>query len=512
MSNKASDQLHRLIKSMSKPEKRYFKVFSSRHIIGDENNYQTLFDAIDKQEEYDEEKLLKKFKDKGFVNRFSIAKNRLYNALLKSLDSFHSNSSIEAQIHRQVHAAEILYNKSLYDQSRKVLNSARKIAEKHELHTVLLEISKWEKRIIEKNNYDEIQQASELDTLLHRDLDILEKLRVTEELWNIKSKIFSQLYRQGKVRSESETGHFKQLIEEARKRLSDKEIGVENQYLLHHISSAYHFALGEYGRCYPFLKENIELIRKHPHLFEEEPGIYLSVLTNTIYVGMRTGNKNETYTYLDELQKYSASLESRMNEDLAIRLFSLGKSTELTLYAQNGEFEKGLEIIPEIKLGLAAFDEHLSNVRKAHFCFNIAVIYFGLEEHHEALRWVNKLLNNIDIDKSKDIHCIAQILNLVIHLELGNKELLPYTLRSTQRFLTTRNKVFEFENIMLAFINEMLKKRTQKSLEGLYGELSEKLQELRQNPFEQFVFEYFDFLSWAKSKCNGKKFREQLAA
>ena len=108
MSNKASDQLHKLIKSMSKPEKRYFKVFSSRHIIGDENNYQTLFDAIDKLDDYDEEKLMKKFKDKVFVQRFSIAKNRLYNALLKSLDSFHANSSVEAQLHRQVHSAEIL--------------------------------------------------------------------------------------------------------------------------------------------------------------------------------------------------------------------------------------------------------------------------------------------------------------------------------------------------------------------------------------------------------------------
>lgn len=38
MSNKASDSLHRLIKSLTKPEKRYFKVFSSRHVIGDQNN------------------------------------------------------------------------------------------------------------------------------------------------------------------------------------------------------------------------------------------------------------------------------------------------------------------------------------------------------------------------------------------------------------------------------------------------------------------------------------------
>lgn len=512
MSNKASDQLHRLIKSMSKPEKRYFKVFSSRHIIGEENNYQTLFDAIDRQEDYDEEKLLKKFKDKGFVNRFSIAKNRLYNALLKSLDSFHSNSSVEAQIHRQVHAAEILYNKSLYDQAKKVLNSARKVAEKHEMYTVLLEISKWDKRLVEKNNYDEIQDSSELDALLQRDLEILNNLKANEELWNIKSKLFSQLYRQGKVRSESETGEFKKLIEEAKNRLNDQNIGVENQYLLHHISGAYHFALGQYELCYPYLKKNIALIQDNMFLFEEEPGIFISVLTNAIYVGMRTQNRKETFEHLETLRSFSQSLESKMNEDLSIRLFSLGKSTELTLYAQSGEFEKGLEIIPEIKLGLGAFDEHLSHVRKAHFYFNIAVIYFGLEQYHEALKWVNKLLNNVDIDKTKDIHCIAQILNLVIHLELGNKELLPYTIRSTQRFLSTRNKVFEFENVMLAFVNEMLKKRSNKSLESLYCDLVEQLETLKQNSFEHFVFEYFDFLSWAKSKCSGKKFREQLAA
>ena len=65
---------------------------------------------------------------------------------------------------------------------------------------------------------------------------------------------------------------------------------------------------------------------------------------------------------------------------------------------------------------------------------------------------------------------------------------------------------------MLAFVNEMLKKRSSKNSENQYQQLIEDLEKLKNNPFEQFVFEYFDFLSWAKSKQNGKKFREQLAA
>ena len=62
---------------MSKAEKRYFKLYSSRHTLGEKNNYSILFDAIDKQEEYDEGKLMKKFKGEAFTNRFSISKRRL---------------------------------------------------------------------------------------------------------------------------------------------------------------------------------------------------------------------------------------------------------------------------------------------------------------------------------------------------------------------------------------------------------------------------------------------------
>jgi hypothetical protein len=169
MSNVVSDNLHKLVKSLTKAEKRYFKVFSSRHIIGDNNNYELLFDAIDKQEVYDEEKLLRKFKDKSFTQRFSISKNRLYSAILKSLDSFHGESSVQAQLHKQLHAIEILYHKSLYDQCLKLLNSARKVAENHECFLLLMEIQRWEKRVLEKDHYEANPDAEELQGLALRD-------------------------------------------------------------------------------------------------------------------------------------------------------------------------------------------------------------------------------------------------------------------------------------------------------------------------------------------------------
>lgn len=512
MSNVVSDNLHRLIKSLSKPEKRYFKVFSSRHVIGENNNYLILFDAIDKQEEYNEEKLLKKFKDKTFINRFSISKNRLYAAILKSLDAFHSNSSVEAQLQRQLHGVEILYHKSLYDQSLKQLHSARKVAEKYEKLTILADIAKWEKRILEKDNYEELESDKALENILKSDRDLLQTLQSFNELWYVKSKIFTQLYQQGKVRNTAELNELKAIIDAAAGRMEGKQTSTENTYMLNHIQSAYQFSLGNYADCYLHISNNLKLIDKKPHLFSEEPNIYISVLTNAIYVGMRLGKWAEALKNVEKLRQLPKKLELQKNEDLDIRLFTLSKSTELTLYAQSGDFENGLELIPGIEEGLRKYDGKISSVRKAHFYFNIAVIHFGLERYHEALKWINKLLNNVEIDKTRDIHCMAQILNLVIHLELGNKDLLPYALRSTQRFLETRNKVYRFESVMLDFVNEILKKRQSKADEQLYQMLIQSLQELRTDGFEHTVFEYFDFLAWAKSKLGDKKYRELLAA
>src|SRR5688572_25315339 len=153
MSNKASNSLFELVKSLNKAEKRYFKVYSSRHTIGEENGYIKLFDYIEKMDEYDEEVLFKDFKGQPLLNKFSITKARLYTNVLKSLDSFYSNSSIDAQLFRQIHSADILFNKGLYAQAEKLLSSVEKQAEKYERLYLVMEIRSRRKMLLENNLY-----------------------------------------------------------------------------------------------------------------------------------------------------------------------------------------------------------------------------------------------------------------------------------------------------------------------------------------------------------------------
>src|SRR5688572_25646962 len=85
-----------LIKSLSKSEKRYFKLFADNG--KSDSNYLQLFEAIDKQEEFDEDAIRKKFKGKAFTAQLHVAKIYLSELILKSLRNFHANDSVNGQV------------------------------------------------------------------------------------------------------------------------------------------------------------------------------------------------------------------------------------------------------------------------------------------------------------------------------------------------------------------------------------------------------------------------------
>lgn len=514
MSNKASESLHRLIKSLSKSEKRYFNLYSSRHTLGEKNNNLILFEAIDKQDEYNEEALLKQFKKETFINKFSITKARLYDLILDSLTAFHANSSIDATLKRDLHCAEILYKKTLYDQCAKLLTSAKKIAHKYERHSSLLEINLWEKRLMEQNNYEGKSDEAILKVLEEDDL-ISEKIKNFNDYWNIKSRFFIILNKQGKVRNSEALERFKKIIDNTLLNSEEKALSIETKYLYFHIYSAYYFGIGDYEKSYVNLIKNVELIETHPDIFKEEPNIYFSVLTNAIYIGHQLKKYDEVFSNLKKMRSSIKAVDTSKNEDLAVRMFSSANSIELTIYLQMGEFDKAVSLVPIIEEGLKKYEDKISKVKLAYFYFSVAAVYFGAEKYSLALKWINKIINSPDVEESEDIYCFAQIISLIIHIELKHDDFIPHAFKSTYKYLNTRNRVYKFENVFLEFIGKVLKTTKREEQIAYYKSLKEALIKLKSDSFERAAFEYFDFISWAESKIERVSFRtiieEQLS-
>lgn len=507
MAAKVSESLHELIKYLTKSEKRYFKLFSARHVVGEENNYVILFDFVDSQTEYDEEAIFKHFKGQAFLNKFSITKKRLYDQIINSLDSFHSNASIAAQIYKLLHSADILYNKSLYEQSRKQLRSAEKLAVKHEMYNLLSEISLKYKRLAENNG---VVDALEIDKIMQTDLIAQSQNFTYNIFWNLKSKLFALLHSKGISRTQADLKEFEAIISELEIAKAKSEPTAASNYLYNHIYAAYYFAIGSFESCYNHLKENINLFEELKNRIQEHPNQYFSILTNAIYIANKLKKTADSEALLLKLKEFNQEIENSNNQDLKIKLFASSSSIELTILSMKGDLDKAFEVIPEIEKGLVDFESKLTSNRRAFLCFKIACIHFINGDMHEALKKINQILNDRDLDKQEDILSFAQIINLLIHFEMENDQLLTYTIRNTQRFLKNKNRLYAFEEMFLKFLNKANLADNEVNQNEIIEDLYFEISRLKDDDFQKVAFEYFDFASWAESKVHKKSLQKLI--
>jgi hypothetical protein len=157
-----TDDLFLLIKSMSKNEKRYFKLQVENV---KERKYIKLFDKIDKQQAYDESKIRLAFAHESFIKQLPVAKNYLYALILKVLSAYHSDRTVDFRIRTALNNIEILFSKNLFKQCIKIIKREKKTAAYLERYALLLELLKWERRIhsieLSTNTIEVFQEISE---------------------------------------------------------------------------------------------------------------------------------------------------------------------------------------------------------------------------------------------------------------------------------------------------------------------------------------------------------------
>ena len=126
MTKDQKEHLFILIKSLSKSEKRQFKLFVNRMGSNLDSKFLNLFNLLEKSNRYDEKLILKK--EIVTKQQLSNLKAHLYKQILISLRLNPANKNIRLQIREQLDFATILYQKGLYKQSLKLLDKSKNMA------------------------------------------------------------------------------------------------------------------------------------------------------------------------------------------------------------------------------------------------------------------------------------------------------------------------------------------------------------------------------------------------
>ena len=503
MPRKSQDHVHRLIRSMTRAEKRYFKLFTGRGTASEPRSSHLLFDAIAAMPEYDEPALMRKFSGEPFTRRFSIAKRRLYESILRSLDANHAESSVDARLHRLLHQVELLHQRALYEDAEKMLQSVRRLAEEHDRAPALLAAAEWERRLIECRNYAGVSE-DRLNELLEVVRGARSSQAEVDALWDLKSRLLMMLYRDGQARDAETRAKVMAMLDHPLLRDENELTTAKARFYFHHLRGAAAFAIGDMGTCHVHLARNLELLNKERSRFIDEPNLVLGVMSNLIYACIRTGRYAEASKLLKAFRLVPGQWNMPESDDLDLKLFSTTMSLELSIHSGSGEFNKALELAPVVERGLVKHAERLGPVRKAGLHYQMAYAAFGAGHHEKALHWLNELLNQVRLDDSSDTVCFGRMLQLLALYEVGKLDLLVYTLRNTERFLRLRERKYRFEPLLLTFIRDLTKARTEEARRSLMITFREELGTVLADPLEQPILDHFDPIAWVDSKLTGK--------
>ncbi len=139
---KPTTELFDLIKSLNRSERRYFKLNAS--VQKGNKNYLKLFEAVDSQTAYGEQFLKKKYKNEKFITNLTVTKNYLYKLNVRSLNSYYNEKSVDTKLNNLLNKCRLLYNKALFRQYFKSVQSGKEMAVKFEMFSYQLEFLELE--------------------------------------------------------------------------------------------------------------------------------------------------------------------------------------------------------------------------------------------------------------------------------------------------------------------------------------------------------------------------------
>ena len=506
---KPSDELFKLIKSLTKSEKRFFKLSSS--LQSGEKNYLKLFDAIEKQLEYNEEDIKNTFKKENFIKHLPSEKNHLYKLILKSLRAYHADNSVVSQLQEDIKNVEILFKKALYKEAGKVLNKSKKLAYSYERFYYLFELISWEKQLLEEE-YKAGNFHKDLDELITEEKDVLEKLRNLAEYRILYSKINYVFRKGGYARNDEE----KAIVEDIKnyhlikgKNTAKSKSAAATCYYIQGLCAIVNH---DYALSYEKFSKVVKIFEANSMLISEIPHQYIKSLNNLLFCYLDVKDFDSFFDLLGKIR----ALENQpgfTSIDIKMKLFTSTYTAELVAYDFMGEYENGIEIVDDIVAGIDKYQDKISKEEEILFYYNIAYVFFGANFLKNSLRWLNKVLNDNELNLRQDVYSFARLFSLVVHYELENYDLLDYMVKSTARFYQKRRKEYgreyKFEGVFIKYIKKLAKASNNKDKQRiLFVNLKAEMQVVVTENYEKVALNYFDFISWADAKIEGRPFME----
>lgn len=502
----SQDPLFQLIKSLSKSEKRNFKLYANRFHASEDKKFIRLFNAIEKLNEYNDEKILQKAPG---INKSQLSnlKAHLYKQLLLCLRLNSINSDLDIYLREQIDYAKVLYNKGLYVQALKIVDKARQMAAEFEKNILLLEILEFEKLI--EGQYITHSIENKAEELSAETNALTKKINGTNQFSNLSIRLYGLYLKVGHVRNEKDFHFVNEFFKSNLPAYNHDELSFYERLYLYQSYVWYNYMTQDFLMCYKYASKWVELYEQHPNLISSQVELYLKGLHNLLAALFMIDHKAKFDLMLRQLDALEKEDFIHNNDNNSVLYFQYKYLNKINHHFMHGTFTEGIKIVEEIEDGIEHFKNKLDHHRVMNFYYKIGCMYFGSGNNRQAIRYLNKVINNKETSIRSDLQCFARILNLIAHYELGNMEMVEYQIRSVFRFLSKIEEMNLVQQHVMGFLRRSFSMNAHE-VKKEFIRLRSSLIRLKDHPFEKRAFLYLDIISWLTCKIENRTVQEVI--
>lgn len=429
------EELFVLIQSLSKSEKRYFHVFCSQ-LGGKERNYIRLFDAIAKQEVYDEGAIKQQFTGETFVKQLHVTKHYLRNLILKSLRNYHAGFTKTAEVRELLHNVEVLYQRELFQHCRQELQKAEELARTYQIDTAMMEVLEWQRKLSQALAPTDV---AAVEAILNYQQRVVERWTITLQYWQLTIDVARSFGRV--ITKKTKIPHLLSSPEHAPT--------VQTKVLYYHCLSHIALQKGKPKRAEKAFEELLTYLEQEQNIVRENPGLYVSSVNNFVSLLIFRKKHQKALAILHRVrQMYSqwrVSGENRILLKQIVRSYNI----ELEIYRDTKDVETYADMIAHVEQFVEGNVGAIPTEYLLSLWFQLASVFFLQKKYTRALHWINFILDNKQHHTRPDLHVHGRMLNLLIHWELRNFFVLRYYVDNAKRYFVKHSRVEPYQHLLL---------------------------------------------------------------
>ena len=483
--------LVRLIRSLSSPEKRYFKLHSKTQAGSKE--YLTLFDFIEKSKTIDMSAIREEFKTSYPAYSWLNNCNYLGKMLTDNLISAKTEKDGFFKLLHSIMEVRVLQERSLPDEAFKQLKKIQQQAAKSQFHSIEYLSYRYELNHFAENDFQDITD----EMLVKRQMkakEVLKNLNHIQDHYSLFELLKFRLIHSGKIVSEEGKKRLNDLMLSEMVLVANKSKSSFSSQKLHLLFQSFFFTdIGDYHSALKSFYDLNCLFEKNEHLLEHPPHDYLSALNGMLDSLAMLNNEKEIHFYIEKLKRLD---QPAYPEYFRYQVRKTVAAQQVSLLLQNKKFEQAKQFVESMETDLlnsySLVNEEQHN--ELHFCCSRT--YFELKDFRKAHLFIREIMSQGKLAPQLLISKAIRLLNIITYYEKGELPHLEYEVRSYKRYFQQHTKLLKIEKLIFKIIKATAANKRLLLVKPEQRKIYNEAVKLSTDRYEKQLLKYFDFTGW----------------